>query len=81
MDRMRHSTARAAMIYLHGSDARQREIADTLSKLTRQGLKRGGRPTVPAPIRSHREHNGDGQVIEHREPQRPEQDSNLRPSA
>jgi hypothetical protein len=49
MDRMRHSTARAAMIYLHGSDARQREIADTLSKLTRQGLKRGGRPTVPAP--------------------------------
>ena len=32
MDRMGHSTARAAMIYLHGSDERQRAIAHTLSK-------------------------------------------------
>jgi len=31
MDRMGHSTARAAMIYLHGSDERQRAIADTIS--------------------------------------------------
>jgi hypothetical protein len=29
------------MIYLHGSDARQQQIADTLSKLTRDELRRG----------------------------------------
>jgi len=39
MDRMGHSSARAAMIYMHGADARQHEIADTLSKLARQGLQ------------------------------------------
>jgi len=32
MDRMGHSTARAAMIYLHGSDERQRAIADVISR-------------------------------------------------
>jgi integrase len=32
MDRMGHSTARAAMIYLHGSDERQRAIADAISQ-------------------------------------------------
>ena len=31
MDRMGHSTARAAMAYLHGSDERQQAIADALS--------------------------------------------------
>jgi integrase len=40
MDRMGHDSERAAMIYLHGSDARQHEIADTLSKLTLAELKR-----------------------------------------
>jgi len=29
---MGHSTARAAMVYLHGSDQRQQVIADALSK-------------------------------------------------
>ncbi len=43
---MGHSTTRAAMIYLHGSDARQRQIAETLSKLTRQGLGQSGRPVT-----------------------------------
>ena len=38
MDRMGHSSTRAAMIYIHGSDARQHEIADTLSQLARQEL-------------------------------------------
>jgi integrase len=33
MDRMGHSCPRAALIYLHGSDARQRAIADGLSRL------------------------------------------------
>jgi integrase len=40
MDRMGHDSERAAMIYLHGSEARQHEIADTLSKLTLAELKR-----------------------------------------
>lgn len=31
MDRMGHSS-RAALIYLHGSDARQHEIADKINK-------------------------------------------------
>jgi hypothetical protein len=39
MDRMGHSSTRAALIYLHASDARQREIADTLSKLAGKELK------------------------------------------
>jgi hypothetical protein len=39
MDRMGHSSTRAAMIYMHGADARQHEIADTLSKLARQKLQ------------------------------------------
>ena len=45
MDRMGHSTARAAMIYLHGTNERQQAIADALSQLTKDGLKRrpGGR--------------------------------------
>jgi hypothetical protein len=38
MDRMGHSSTRAALIYMHGSDARQREIADTLSKLAESEL-------------------------------------------
>jgi len=38
MDRIGHSSTRAAMIYIHGSDARQHEIADTLSQLARQEL-------------------------------------------
>lgn len=33
MDRMGHSSSRAALIYMHGNDARQREIADSLSEL------------------------------------------------
>jgi integrase len=38
MDRMGHSTARAALIYLHGSDARQREIAGALGDLAEQQI-------------------------------------------
>src|ERR1039457_2671355 len=43
MDRMGHDSERAAMIYLHGSDARQHQIADSLSKLAREELKRGSK--------------------------------------
>jgi integrase len=38
MDRMGHSTTRAALIYLHGSDARQREIADALGRRVEQQI-------------------------------------------
>lgn len=38
MDRMGQSTTRAALIYLHGSDVRQREIADALSRLTEERI-------------------------------------------
>jgi hypothetical protein len=41
MDRMGHDSQRAAMVYLHGSDERQHQIAGTLSNLTREELKRG----------------------------------------
>jgi hypothetical protein len=40
MDRMGHSTARAALIYLHGSDQRQHEIAQALSDRAEAELKR-----------------------------------------
>jgi integrase len=43
MDRMGHDSERAAMGYLHGSDARQKQIADSLSQLARQELKRDGK--------------------------------------
>jgi integrase len=42
MDRMGHSTTRAALTCLHGSDQRQRTIAEALSKLTAAELKRRG---------------------------------------
>jgi integrase len=44
MDRMGHDSERAAMIYLHGSDKRQQAIADALSQLARDELKRSGAP-------------------------------------
>lgn len=37
---MGHSSTRAAMIYLHSTDERQREIADALNQLARDQLKR-----------------------------------------
>jgi integrase len=41
MDRMGHDSERAALIYLHGSDARQQAIADTRSQLARDELQQG----------------------------------------
>jgi hypothetical protein len=38
MDRMGHASTRAALIYLHGSDERQRKIASNLDALARQEL-------------------------------------------
>jgi integrase len=50
MDRMGHSSPRAALIYMHGSDVRQRQIADSLSKLARQELT--GRRSGTSPARA-----------------------------
>ena len=44
MDRMGHSSTRAALIYLHDSDDRQRQIAASLSKLAGPELKGGRKP-------------------------------------
>jgi integrase len=39
MDRMGHSSARAALIYLHGGDQRQRAIADAVSDMAQEALR------------------------------------------
>jgi hypothetical protein len=54
MDRMGHDSERAALIYLHGSDARQQAIADSLDKIARAELKRTDRSgtTGPTSLRS-----------------------------
>jgi len=46
MDRMGHSTTRAAMAYLHGSDERQQVIADALS--SRAAAEMGRSETRPS---------------------------------
>ena len=38
MDRLGHSTTRAALVYLHGSDEQQRAVAEALSQLTMDAL-------------------------------------------
>jgi hypothetical protein len=42
MDRMGHSSTRAALIYLHGSVERQRAVADTMGELAGQMLADDG---------------------------------------
>jgi hypothetical protein len=49
MDRMGQSSTRAAMIYTHGSDARQHEIADTLGQLARQELQPSAKASTGRP--------------------------------
>jgi hypothetical protein len=43
MARMGHSSTRAALIYLHSTDQRQREIAVALNQLAKKQVKRAGR--------------------------------------
>jgi integrase len=45
MDRMGHSTTRAALIYLHSTDERQRTIADIIDQRTRAELRKTGNPS------------------------------------
>ena len=49
MDRMGHDSERAAMIYLHGSAKRRQAIADTLSQLASEELKRGSKRNARPP--------------------------------
>jgi integrase len=49
MDRMGHSSPRAALIYMHRNDARQRKIADSLDKLARSELSRNGQRPKDSP--------------------------------
>jgi hypothetical protein len=55
MERMGHSSAGAAMIYLHATGERQRQIADALGELARTELassqksRRGGKAAGTAP--------------------------------
>jgi integrase len=57
MDRMGHSSTRAALVYLHGSDARQHEIADRLSKLARAELNRPASTATGKPAGTRRARN------------------------
>jgi integrase len=61
MDRMGHSSSRAALIYLHGSDERQQIIADAISEQARKHMPRGHVPATEAPVQEkHRARNGHG---------------------
>lgn len=44
MDRMGHSTTRAALIYLHRTSGRDKKIADALSRMVEQARQEGGDP-------------------------------------
>jgi len=56
MDRMGHSTTRAALLYLHGSDERQHAVADAMSELTKDAL------TGQRPRRSGTQHESAGRL-------------------
>jgi len=61
---MGHSSPRAALIYMHGNDARQREIADSLNKLARSELSRNSQRAKDGarrrPSGTHRARKGPG---------------------
>jgi integrase len=58
MDRMGHSSTRAALIYLHGSDARQRAIANDLSKLVEREVRGSDQGRRKRPRRQDRARGG-----------------------
>ena len=67
MDRMGHSSPRAALIYLHGSDARQRAIADGLDGLVEGELGVGIQDSLKRARRRHRARGGHASGGEHRD--------------
>jgi hypothetical protein len=42
MERMGHSSTRAALIYLHSSGERQRKLAEAVGKTARAALRKAG---------------------------------------
>ena len=62
MHRMRHSSTRAAMIYMHDSDARQHEIAATVSNLGRQELRPKAQAVSDHPKESDQARGGHGRA-------------------
>jgi integrase len=55
MERMGHSTSRAAMIYLHSTDPRQRALADAVDKAARDELRQARKwpPTIGQPAQDN----------------------------
>ena len=49
MARMGHASTRAALVYLHDTDDRQRTIATLVSDLARPGLGQPNAPSEGAP--------------------------------
>ncbi len=58
MERMGHDSERAALVYLHSSEERQHQIADTLSKLATEELKRAASARVASPPPGDRARHG-----------------------
>jgi hypothetical protein len=52
MDRMGHSSTRAALIYLHSSDERQRMLADAVGQAAQAALRKTGIASGPEVARS-----------------------------
>ena len=67
MDRMGHSSPRAALIYLHGSDARQRAIADGLNRLVEGELRVGTKGSPRGARQRHRARGGHASGGKHRD--------------
>jgi hypothetical protein len=44
MERMGHSSTRAALVYLHSTSDRQRSIADAVGNVAKAALVQGGQP-------------------------------------
>jgi integrase len=44
MERMGHSSTKAALIYLHSTDERQRHLADAVGELARDALRKTAKP-------------------------------------
>ena len=96
MECMEHDSERAALVYLHSGEERQHQIADTLSKLATEELKRGskrqggqptsrrsarhGHETRNRPLEDHPQEPGN-RAWPARKAWRPERDSNARPTA
>jgi hypothetical protein len=86
MARMGHSSMRAAVIYQHSSDARQRAIADVIGKQAKRELRKAKKAKAEQAETADDSDAASGTELAHeqrREPKtrRARQDSNPRPAA